>query len=313
MKRQTSNNIKWLIPFQNEEELETKAFKGIFVNENVKSIQAQESTHLLLCDNKVDVILPCAPKDYIKLKFSLQSIVDYVENLNKIFVVTPNKINEVKDVNLKGKKVQYLLDFDVLKDCDPKRFRFRPNWCVQQFIKLFQDITETDYYYTFDVDGVLNRKIQMFDGGNPIWYVGWPQNHFPYFMFNKYMLNLEKCANHTFIGDMCFFNKEIIGDMLDRYSLTKKQFLERSYELITASCHISESEMYGNYCTKYFPNLYKFRKIKQFHFGKYQNDAMQVNWSMEEIEKLIKEQHGKDYDIVQMHSWCADSKDYWQK
>jgi hypothetical protein len=33
----------------------------------------------------------------------------------------------------------------------------------------------------------------------------------------------------------------------------------------------------------------------------------------DEIENLMNTYKDQDYDIIQMHSWCGDSKNYWEK
>jgi len=305
LKRPTVNNIKWYQPFDHEENLEKSMFKESICN--LSPIEINDVKLPELTKNKnFDVILPCAPKDFKKLPFVIESLELNLENKNKIFVVTPKQVKDkISDSN-----IVYTTDKEVL-NLNPLAFKFRPNWIYQQLIKLFQNVTDTEYYLTFDVDGVLNRKLSMFEENNPIWYYGWRQNHLPYFLFNWYVLGLEKSNNHTFIGDMCFFNKKIINALLESRGLTVKSFIERSSQIISLPVHISESEMYGSFITKHFKN-YKFKQLKQYQFGKNLSDNNPNAWSEEEIKKLIGKYKNSDYDIIQMHSWVCASENHWE-
>jgi hypothetical protein len=306
LKRPTINNIKWYQPFDQEVELEKKLFSGqidkinspITIESNIVKIDVQKT---------YDVILPCAPKDVKKLPFVIESLQEHLVDKNNIIIVTPKAITPV----ISDSKIQYTTDKEVL-NIDPFVFNFRPNWIYQQCIKLFQNITSTDYYLTFDVDGVLNKKMNMFEDGHPIWYYGWRQNNLPYFLFNWYMFNLEKVSNHTFIGDMCFFNKTIIKEFLDNCNLTVDEFIKRSAKIISLPAHLSESELYGSYVSKYHPDLYKFKPLKQFHYGKSLSTNSPDGWDKDEIKNLIGKYKNSDYDIIQMHSWVCATENHWQ-
>ena len=307
--RKPSNGCKWMIPFNNEPELEKGYFKQAITLGFTSPTDNKQMPLKITSNHKVDVILPCAPKDYIKLPYALESVQKHIKELGNIHICTPNRIGVVSN----DSNVFYHLDMEVLPNVKPELWKFRPNWIYQQMIKLFQNITDTEYYLTYDVDGILNRTLPMFNGEHPIWYKGWRQNEISYSMFNHYFLGLEKTKPHTFIGDLCFFNKIIIKDMLSRYNLTPETFVQKSYDLVKYPCHIGEPELYGSYFSKYYPDLYEVRDIKQYHYGKVQNDVMVVNWTKGEIEALVAQYKDQDYDIIQMHSWCGDSKNYWEK
>jgi hypothetical protein len=307
LKRPEVNGIKWYKPFPNEKELESNMFKGYIC----KGVKPFKEIDIILKqpsrEKEFDAFLPCAPKDMIKLKYMLRGLIKNAKGLKSIHICTPKSIPEF-EVDF---PIYYHLDREVLPNIDPLRWKFRPNWCFQQFLKLFQEVTTTDYYLTVDIDTTLNRPMTFFDGDNPIWYEGWRQNHLPYFLFNKYMLELDKVADHTFICDMNFFNKTIINEMLRKYDMTVEEFAEKSFDITSASCHIAEPEIYGNFVMKNYPDLYKIKKAKQFHTGKdHSNNPNAVPWTEKEIIELLKDK--EDYDMVQMHSWCAGFEDHWK-
>lgn len=237
----------------------------------------------------------------------LQGLIRNAKGLKHIHICTPKPIPRFET----DFPISYHLDKDVISTIDPLRFNFRPNWCFQQFLKLFQEVTTTEYYLTVDIDSVLNRPIDFFEEDNPIWHVGWRQNHLPYSLFNKYMMGIDKLADHTYICDMNFFSKTVINEMMRMYDITKEDFAEKAFELTSLFCHIGEPEIYGNFALKYYPDLYKIKYAKQCHHGKdHSNDPNAVPWEEQEIKDILKDKAG--YDMVQMHSWCAAFEDHWK-
>lgn len=309
LKRPTVNNIKWYQPFQEEQQLEQKLFKDVLTKtkpfKTVKPFKPEQLTS----EETFDAFIACAPKDAIKLPFTLTNLIKNAKGLNKIHVCTPKPIGPI-DINF---PIVYHLDKNVLPSVDPMKWKFRPNWIFQQFLKLFQNVTTTEYYLTLDVDTILSNKFTFFENNHPIWNVGWRQNHLPYFLFNKYILNLNKNTNHTFICDMNFFNKKIINQMLDIYGITLDAFVNKSYELITSGCHIAEPEIYGNFIEKYYPGLYTYKYPKQYVHGKdHSSDPNAVPWTLKEIQDIIEKYSTQGYDMVQIHSWCASFENHWE-
>ena len=307
MKRPTVNGIKWWQPFPEEIELERKLFQGEVSRGVTPNPKNAFSPVELTTDETFDAFLACAPKDGIKMKFVVEGLIKNVKGLKDIHLCTPKPIEKL-DIDY---PIFYHLDKEVLPNIDPLKWNFRPNWIFQQFLKLFQTVTNSEYYLIVDLDTVINRPMNMFENGHPMWYYGWRQNHLPYFLFNLYMLDLEKTTDHTFICDMNFFNRKIIDQMLEINNYTLDSFVEKSYNIITNACHIAEPEIYGSFVMKYYPNLYKCRAANQFNFGKdHSQNPNAVPWTVEEIEELLK---GKEeYDMVQMHSWCAGFEDHWK-
>jgi len=255
---------------------------------------------------KFDILVPSCPKDYVKLPFVVKSIVENVVGFENIYIITPEKIKV---------KSQYPIitytDLEVLPNVNPFRWKFRPNWIYQQFIKLFQNITKNEYFLTVDSDIIFNRKINFFENDKPIWYMGYDQNEAPYYKFQQIMLGYGRVYNHTFIADMNFMNKDIVSEMLAKNSYTKESFIEKSYEIVDVTCHPSECDIYGNYVAKYHPDMYLFKELKQDVHGKRFGDSRQVVWTKEEIERIIEEKKKQDIDVHTMHSWCLHFENRW--
>lgn len=262
-------------------------------------------------NKQFDIFIPIAPKDFNKLKFLVRSIEENLEGWNHIYVTSP----EGTEV-MKHNKISYYKDKDIL-NIDPLRFKYRPGWLYQMYLKMFQNVTELDNYVTFDSDLIINRPIKMFTQDSEerfIWYLGWEQNHEPYFRFQRQILNLPRIFPHTFINDMNSMKKSIIQEMLQRNGFTVESFCEKSFEIITPDCYPAEPEIVGQYITKYHREKYCFKEAKTLCNPKVQDHISDIShqiWSDEEIESEIQKMKSQDYDFIMLHSWLNNNIYNW--
>ena len=291
-KRQTKGKAKWFIPLPDEDKNEDSLFtipsatlpiNNNFIKPNIETTE------------KYDVFIPVHHKDQNKLEYVVKRVFEFL-NPDNIYICSPSNIEKIKDNN-----IEYVLDAEVL-DHDRQNIGFRPNWTYQQFLKTFQNITNNDYYISLDSDILINRKIKFFEDNHPIWYYGWKQNHFPYFLFNKKNFKLNKSLNHTGIGDIGFFNKKITKSFIDYTGLSSaKEILTRIGPYMNTVFHFSEFETYANFSNTYYENLYKFKPIKQQNNGKDLNKG--ENWDSNSLENIDKESRLVDADVISIHSW----------
>lgn len=242
-----------------------------------------------------DIFLACGTKDYNKLPFVINSIEQNIHGYNNIFVCTPTRVNV-------GENIIYYLDQDILPT-DRSLWSFRPNWCFQQHLKLFQNVT-LPYYLTLDCDTIINRPIKFFHNDTPIWYKGWDQLNQPYFTFNQRILGLDRIPTRTFIADMNFMYRPFIQEMLKWKNYTIESFIEASQKLTTPTCYMAEPELYGQYCLRFHPDFYQIEILKQDGSGRLQETTSQIIWSNKDVETIIYNNKSKDLDTFAMHSWC---------
>jgi len=294
MKRPTVNNCKWYQPFSNEIELEQKCFNPF--PETTITFNNSFTRYKDVPNDGYDIFIPVAPKDECKIPYLLESIYKY-QTFNKIYIVSPNKIESFKD-----SKVNFYLDKDILPNINRNSFSYRPNWMYQQMLKLFQNITEKDYYLVLDSDTVLLKSLATFDKNQPIWHYGWKQNHFPYFLYLKKIFNISKALDHTGIGDIGFFNKTIINSFLSYCSCSSsEELINKIQSNMNLLYNFSEYEMYCNFTKTYYPNLYQYKQIKQYNTGKDSNIGQ--TWNDSEIIKTINNAKQTDSDLLLMHTW----------
>lgn len=290
MKRPTVEGCKWYQPFPNEELIEKQHFKVFDVrpltcNFNVKSVTD---------DTSYDLFIPLIQKDEIKLKYVYEHALKHLSPKN-VYVCSPHNItNRIQGIN-------YINDLDVVNISDKNFITFRPNWTYQQFLKLFFK-GQSSYYFALDCDTIILKDLPLFKNKHPIWYYGWKQNHFPYFLFNRRVFNLKKSLNHTGIGDLGLFNQNIIESFLHSTGCrTPEELLKNIGGYTNSVFHFSEYETYANFVDQYYPGLYGFEHLEQLNEGRDLNQGQ--DWNNNDIVDIIDKASKTDKSILSIHSW----------
>ena len=246
-----------------------------------------------------DILIVVAEKDHNKLPFVLESIYKNISGVNKYYIISPTAISD-----------EYLwLDAEVFMDREVVDFDFsrftgnietRRGWYIQQFIKLFQEVTGPQYVVV-DADVYLNKKIDIIgDDDKPTFLFGKNQYHLPYFQFMKSVFDLNKVHSYSFINEIMYFDRDIIKQMISSIGLNKYGFFELAVNELNKQNEVSgfsEYELYGNYVTKNFPDAYHYKFIKSCRNGK------QREWNETELKEYINKMENSEYDLISMHSW----------
>lgn len=243
-----------------------------------------------------ETVIPTASIDLNKLPYVVDALYRYTDTCG-VHIITPEP-KDVPDLSWPGVFVH--ADSDVL-DFDRTRFKHRPNWVFQQFLKLFQNVTLTDWYLVIDADLIFARSVKLFEEMRPVFLLGNDQYHEPYFCFNQKMLGIGKTYEFSFLSECTLYKKQLVDRMLEHGRYTSPQhFMECAAEVIDGGCYPAESELYGSYIHYAFPGLYTFRRLHAALGGKYGGKP----YTNQEIEDRIKEvtQWG-DVDILTVHSW----------
>lgn len=244
-----------------------------------------------------DLFIPCAPKDYVKLPFVVDAADRLLPQLSAAHIVTRAPIEPLGSF---GFPIYYHLDKEVL-DFDYTRFKFRPTWVYQQFLKLFQTVTD-DWYLVMDADRFINKSLNLFEGEQPVMFLrDRDENHAPYFEYNRQMLGIGKVNEHSFLSECTLYSRSLIEDMLVEFDYTPQEWLRRSAEIITAECCIADAELYGSFVLSKYPNLYQYRVLRDHMRGKYKE---QGEWTAREIEAYVAGMAERDdVDFFTAHSW----------
>lgn len=247
----------------------------------------------------VELFIPAHPKDYNKLPYILHSVAEFVPEIKVAHICAPDNIT----VNGCTIEVHCHTDDEVFH-FDRKRFKYRPNWVAQQFIKVFQDVTSTDFFLVMDADILFNRPRRLFDlGGKPFLFLGADSYQAAYFRFNRAMFGIGKVYSHSFLSECTLYSKAMVRDMLSYGGYTLDSFYEKAAKEINKRCRPADSEMYGSYMITYHPNFYNIKYLVHRLGGKYEGQQ----YTNEEIENWIAE--NRQYttlDIVTMHTWGSN-------
>lgn len=294
LQRPTVNGCKWYKPFDNEKEWEDKHFNQL----NHKVLFNPDFKKIPVSNKKdYDLFIPVAPKDEEKLPFVIEYANKHLKH-NKVYICSPHKItNKITD-----SKIEYVNDKEIVNVDDKSFISFRPNWTYQQFLKFFFNLSESEYYFALDADTILIKDLPLFENDHPIWYYGWEQNHFPYFLFNKKMFNLDKSLKHTGIGDLGLFNKNITKTFLNYTGCESAEHLLKSVgEKTNVVFHFSEYETYSNFSNEYYKDLYVFKHLDQENKGRDLNQG--EDWNTNDIKETIEKYKNSSKSILSLHSW----------
>jgi hypothetical protein len=246
-----------------------------------------------------DILITVAEKDFNKLRFVIKSIYTNLEGFKDIIVIA----NTTLPYRYRISSIKYLTDNDMFY-VDPALFEGyaikRRGWYIQQFIKLFQQVT-SDEYLVVDADVYFNRKVEVIKDGIPVFLLGKEQYHKPYFMYTDMMFGFDRVYPYSFINEVMYFKREYIEHMVASKEMKTSDFIKDSINIINFINHptssFSEYETYGNYVTKYFPNAYTYQYIKTHSVG------VKRIWEEFEVHRFINKFEGQDYDKLALHTW----------
>jgi len=236
---------------------------------------------------KYNIIIPVAFKDYLFLRKTLYYINMFL-NPEHIYIITNKEMSCCLPSSIKKDKKCTILDEDnivpfiTFKTIDKllhvhKTLHPRTGWYLQQFIKLgfaLSKYCNTDYYLSWDADTLPIRHIEFFDQDNKPYFSMKSEYHQPYFNTIKKVLNVTKVNEHSYISEHMMFNKSIVKNLIE--NIDNNIILGNSWfeKIIFATepnelCPFSEFETYGNFCMKYYPDLYVERQMPSFRCGGY--------------------------------------------
>lgn len=246
----------------------------------------------------VDVVIPCAPKDEIKLPFVLDSIERCLTGIEAVHIITPNGIErETRRVW----PMFYHNDDEVLT-FDWSRIKYRPTWVKQQMLKLFQNVTASEWYLVMDADRLLNQPQELFDGLKPVLFLSSRDQNFDfYFEYTRKMLGVDRTYPHSFLSECTLYNRSLIGWMLEEAGLTVDGWLAKTADITDCSCMPGDAEIYGHWLAARHPDMYECRILKDEIRGKF---ADMGEWTAEEMQLYVEEMRPRaDIQMFSAHSW----------
>lgn len=220
-------------------------------------------------------------------------------DIETIHVITPDP----SAVPYSWPGVVFDADADVLP-YDRNDLRHRPSWCYQMIAKVFQDVTEHDWFVVMDGDIIPNNRIELWtEEGKPIFSLGRERRAMPaYFSFNKQMLGFGQVYEYSFLTECVLYSKHLVRGMRRFGGFeTMDEWWRKCAEVTDKKCHIADAELYGSYVHREHPGLYEYRHIQSTLGGRY-GDA---EWTTEEIETQLEHvrRANPDAHLISIHTW----------
>jgi len=261
---------------------------------------------------KYDVVIKSHPKDYLKLKYVIDSVKYLIPQPEGIYLVTPDRYVPPGY----GAIVTPVMDKDVLPTIDRNRLKYRPNWFWQMMAGMFQTFTPNEYWLDLNSDRFFLKELNLFDElNNPIFFISssHPQHHQPYFAFNQKVFGLEDRAvlggkyglgwNDSFVIDFMMYKKSIVKEMLDVYGGIDG-FFDKCCEVINTDCNLGDYELYPSWCMTHHPNLYTIQTGVQTRItGK---DDPDIYTEAEIVHEIEISKLNKELIALSCHSWKMD-------
>lgn len=240
-----------------------------------------------------DVFIPCAKKDYNKLKFLIKSLDNLIDFDGDVYICTETdeKLNFESDRNIHIYTDKEILDLKKIV------FKHRHGWIYQQLLKLCQNVTKNENFLVIDSDIYINRPIKIFEGDRVNFFISKrPVNtHVPYFNFmEKYGIN--RGFKFSFINDFMLFNKTKIEKMFTLVG-GKPQFIDFVSENVSSECYLSEYELYGNFVFNNYNDYFNILTINKICNGK---DAL---WTDNELVDYINKNNNNNSEVLEYHTW----------
>lgn len=277
---------------------------------------------------KVDILIPASPKDQNKLNYVIKGMVSFCPQANDFYVVCPDKTEIELPDEIEGHKINIYNDFEVVPDMVNfmRMIRFRPNWILQQIIKLCQKVTQTKYYSCCDCDLIPCARIDLFKGGFPKLFSA--PNSKDEEAFHRFISKAtggdlfkwsrNEYATTNWIADCQMFRKEWVNEMINYYFPSEQDFM--CFTALNSFWHgrrddsifISEYEMYGQYLFKYHAKDIAVDYVNRRQIDMHQNSQYEQtfikDFIIDEIDKAVKD----SIQFLKLQSNCGACDIRWK-
>lgn len=277
----------------------------------------------------MDCIIPASYKDLNKVKISIQNLIKHCKDVDDIYVITPNP-DDFSPHEIHDHKVKVFSDFEVVPWMKPlmNLIRFRPGWLLQQFLKLFQNITRSDLYYVLDADCIPVNDFQLLKDGKPVlWSKPNCRDESAFLRMISRISggeladwNTNEYGQTWYIADMAVFSKNLIQEFVDRYFHGSKE--EACFQIVsstywnhsrTTSLLFSEYEIMGRYVKKFHLADFVQTRCDMLQIDK--NQMTQNKWSFteDEIAELCLKAHSEGKTFCKLQQNCPVDDQKWKE
>ena len=264
--------------------------------------------------------MPTAAKDYEKKNRDLDAIFAYLP-VKEIIFIGPAAVGDMVAADAKtsanADRIRYInendiIPFDTIKKVFAERVakegydigsNSKLGWYYQQFLKMkFCELSDEDYYLSWDADTIPLHKIDMFTDDD-IPYFDIKTELMPgYFKTISSLLGMNKVCPKSFISEHMIFSVDLMKDLIafiEKTDFDGTYFYEKiiyAMGLDNLKRGFSEFETYGTYVMTKYPDKYVYRDWRSLRFAAAFLDPMNLSeddmrWLSESFEALSFENY----------------------
>jgi len=244
-----------------------------------------------LNNQKFQMIIPTAAKDYGRLKRNLNRFFEYMPIYELIFI-GPESIKVAVEADAAAQKlagkVKFLDENDVLpmsrvaeviiKRVASEGYTMsadsKPGWYYQQFLKMsYSSICPDEYYISWDADTIPLHKIEIADENDIPYFNMKTECRDSYFRTLRSLFGFEKSVEQSFISENMLFNTALMEEMksdIMKSPLRGDTYYEKIFYAIDINDMkrgFSEFETYGTWMLKKHPDQYRMRTWDSLRLG----------------------------------------------
>lgn len=257
----------------------------------------------LTADRRYQVSIPVHPKDYTKIPFVVERALRHTD-ASAVHLLAYETDN-IRRYIPSDSRVFLHHEGDILpesRDIFPD-IRQGQGWYFQQFLELFQDVTDTDWYIGLNCDLMINRPYPVFNGRTPLQVLSRDKNSQKevYNPFNLAMFPGTQPAPWNYLSDGTLYNKRITRQMAESVGCDVAGFMRKSAELISMDCNPrytpGDANLYMHYVNTVYPTLYTVVELRNSMNGLYNG----IEWTTERLEELLS--NNSTSDTISAHCW----------
>jgi len=252
----------------------------------------------LIADRSYQISIPVHPKDYTKIPFIIERC--FIHTDATAVHLLAYETEDILRYIPSDSRVHLHHERDILPEGRGIFIESRRGWYFQQFLELFQDVTDTDWYIGLNCDLLFNKRYPVFTpSGQPVQVLSRDKNSQKeiYNRFNLEMFPNTHISRWNYLSDGTLYNKRVTRQMADSLGYDVAGFMRKSAEIISRGYPPGDANLYMHYVNNVYPSLYTVVELSNAMNGRYGG----ATWTEDDIKKLIA--NNPNADTISIHCW----------
>ena len=216
----------------------------------------------------IDVVIPAHKKDIDTLELCIEGVCKNIENLNRIIVVSNNKLTDKAEWYDEKK---FSFSFNEVDDTlgNIRKTGWNAKWYYQQLLKLtaHESINDLlDDYLIVDSDTIFLTKKKFIDDGKICFDVTYTDDTAYYKCMSNLIDDLYKQSEYSAVVHNMLFSRsyleELKSKIVTKFNMPFWMSVVKACGGSEGACRLSEYELYFHYVLKYHKNNIKISPRK---------------------------------------------------